>query len=181
MAGGFWRGLAGGALTGAVLLAGLSLTAPLPRGASGAVDVGLPVGSEFGRGGDVAPRLPAPNAASPRPATDPVAVPLPADEPAPATATQQNARPEALAVDRLPGQPKPAADGASPALRLPDAGRDAAPAADRAAPLPPADADASPRLAPDAPDAGAAPALPAPALDLSLPPDLTDLRRLERN
>ena len=45
-----------------------------------------------------------------------------------------------------------------------------------------AERDVLPQIAPEAsgsPDT--APRLPRPALDLSLPPDLTDLRRLERN
>ncbi|TGN37681.1 hypothetical protein E4L95_22345, partial [Paracoccus liaowanqingii] len=69
MARGFLTGLVHGGILGAVVLAGLSLLAPLPVAnpalgvASEAVEardplsMGLPAGSEFGRGGDIAPRL----------------------------------------------------------------------------------------------------------------------------
>lgn len=181
----------------------------LPGGAAPDADaVGLPVGSEFGRGGDVAPRLPAPQSASPRALGDPVAVPAPAAEPAPVALTADKVRPETLADDRMPAQTLPQDGGAAPGLTLPQTAPGSAAGSDalRAVPLPdqgpgqdaaplilPATddetpgGDVTPTNAPEAdadappPDAPPAPGLPSPALDLSLPPDLTDLRRLERN
>lgn len=180
MARGFLAGVLLGGLAGAGALAALSLLTPLPRGGVAPLSVGLPVGSEFGRGGDLAPRLPAPNAAGPRVDSRPAAVPAPAGEPAPAAVTQGSARPEALADDRIPAQDPPPATDDAPGLTLPQA----APRTQLRAPQPvtgPA-RDDTPLIAPDSAAAPEArPAMPAPALDLSLPPDLTDLRRLERN
>lgn len=66
-----------------------------------AAAVDLPVGSEFGRGGDVAPRLPAPLAvpAARMDQTEAPAVSAPAAEPAPVAITGPVERPEA----RMPG------------------------------------------------------------------------------
>jgi len=150
--------------------------------AAGALD--LPVGSEFARGADVAPILPLAAPASPRPRmSGPVVVSTPLVEPAPSPNTADNTRPEAAAPDRMPAQAMPSAGEAAPALELP------APAVPDARHLPTqapqmaADAvqDSLPvRISDDAPAADV-PTLLAPSLDLSLPPDLTDLRRLERN
>ncbi|WP_410219003.1 hypothetical protein [Paracoccus sp. (in: a-proteobacteria)] len=149
--------------------------------------VGLPVGSEFGRGGDLAPRLPEPANAAPRPGSEgPAAVPAPAAESAPAAMAGDTARPELLVEDRMTAPSEPEAGEDAPGLALPDASA-AAPAARDvpqapAALAPDAGQDALPEVAPEpASDVPAAPSLPAPGLDLSLPPDLTDLRQLERN
>ncbi|TJZ82276.1 hypothetical protein [Paracoccus hibiscisoli] len=180
MARGFLAGVLLGGLAGAGALAALSLLAPLPQGGVAPLSVGLPVGSEFGRGGDLTPRLPAPNAAGPRIDTRPAAVPAPEGEPAPVAVTGDTARPETLADDRIPAQDQPPAVDDAPGLTLPQA----APRTQLSVPQPMAGPvqDDTPRIAPDsaaAPDDR--PAMPSPALDLSLPPDLTDLRRLERN
>ncbi|MFD1481816.1 hypothetical protein [Paracoccus nototheniae] len=170
--------------------------------------VGLPVGSEFGRGGDIAPRLPAPQSASPRTLDDPVAVPAPASEPAPVALTADMIRPETLADDRMPAQALPQDGGTAPGLTVPQTapefgaglqapraasvpdqgpGQDAAPlilpAHDDATPGDDATPTDTPEAEANVPPADGAPVpgLPSPSLDLSLPPDLTDLRRLERN
>ncbi|WP_378944367.1 hypothetical protein [Paracoccus sp. R86501] len=199
MARGILTGAVHGALLGAVALAGLSLLAPLPQpdgtapvltvpddGATPSGRMDLPVGSEFGRAGDVAPRAPTPI----RPtdsdrASEPVAVTAPVAEPAPRPVTDDNARPDALAGDRIPAQSQPAPADAAPELQLPGVAADAP--MSRSLPGLAVDApqDSLPSLAaiPDAQDAlpDPAPAMPAPGLDLSLPPDLTDLRKMERN
>ncbi|TJZ93925.1 hypothetical protein FA743_01215 [Paracoccus gahaiensis] len=213
MARGFLTGLVHGGILGAVALAGLSLLAPLPVAnpalgvASEAVEardplsMGLPAGSEFGRGGDIAPRLPAPRSAAPREARDPVAVPAPRIEPAPLTIRDANLRPEIAAEGQGPAPTPPGeAEGAAgltlpglasatrreevQAAPLPDPGpgRDALPriAVDSATPEHAPERRNDPQPTTPAPQTST-PGLPAPALDLSLPPDLTDLRRLERN
>lgn len=210
MARGFLTGLVQGGILGAVALAGLSLLAPLPVAnpalgvASGAVEardplsMALPAGSEFGRGGDMAPRLPAQRSAAPREAREPVAVPAPRTEPAPLAIRDDNLRPEIAAEGQGPTPSPPGeAEGASlltlpgaasatrredsPAVPLadPGAGRDALPriAVDSVTPEPAPLRPNDPQPTPSTPTPG----LPVPALDLSLPPDLTDLRRLERN
>lgn len=193
MARGILTGAVHGALLGAVALVGLSLLAPLPQPdvtapgdgtPSGRMD--LPVGSEFGRSGDLAPRAPAPI----RPtdsdrASEPMAVTAPVAEPAPRPVTHDNARPDALAGDRIPAPSQPAPADDAPDLQLPGAAADAP--MSRSLPGLALDApqDSLPNLAaiPDAAEAQpeTAPAMPAPGLDLSLPPDLTDLRKMERN
>ena len=193
MARGILTGAVHGALLGAVALVGLSLLAPLPQPdvtapgdetPSGRMD--LPVGSEFGRAGDLAPRAPAPI----RPtdsdrATEPMAVTAPVAEPAPRPVTHDNARPDALAGDRIPAPSQPAPVDAAPELQLPGVAADAP--MSRSLPGLAFDTpqDSLPNLAaiPDATEAQPepAPAMPAPGLDLSLPPDLTDLRKMERN
>lgn len=187
MARGILAGVTHGALIGAAALAALSLALPLPQGRSpeasarGSLSVDLPVGSEFGRGGDLAPTLPAPNAAGPRAPTRPVAVPLPASEPAPVTVTGDTARPEMLADERMPTPSLPATTDATPDVTRP-ATTPATPMIAIPQPHPGAGQDAPPRIAPEAAaPSDTTPAMPAPALDLSLPPDLTDLRRLEGN
>ncbi|MBU3030500.1 hypothetical protein [Paracoccus marinaquae] len=176
--------------------------------------VGLPVGSEFGRGGDVVPRLPTPlTVPSARlDQSDAPAVRAPAAEPAPVTVTGSNARPE-TPQDRSAPQ-SPAVGEATPQITRPDRldlpvlglapalgpsdQRDrvpgplpvAAPPDQRlpqAKPEEPATAagtaQAATTPAPSVPVSVPAPtpAMPTPALDLSLPPDLSDLRSLERN
>lgn len=222
MAGGFFRGLVHGAAAAAVMIVAGWLVRPLseppadalpdphptapeaqpaisaPALAEGGPALGtldVPVGSEFGRSGDLPPRLPAPvsgTAALPAPAP---AIAPPAAEPAPVAATGGSARPEAAPDPDAPlhGQPVPVADG--PALDLPGAegasppDRPAAPQStsraprDEApvAPAPPNPAPVSPPTAGPLAEPVAIPRLYAPALDLSLPPDLSDLRRLERD
>lgn len=158
-------------------------------------DLDLPVGSEFGRSGDLPPRLPAPvsgTAALPAPAP---AIAPPASETAPVAATGGTEPPETAPDPEAPsrGQPLPSAD--SPALDLPAAegapppDRPAAPQSSLRAPRDeppvaptPADPAPDPAAAAEAPrEPVAIPRLHAPALDLSLPPDLSDLRRLERD
>lgn len=232
---GFWTGVVHGGLLGAafLLLASLLLPVGAPLVVPGAVPgespsesgngdiampavpdrpaaaaVELPVGSEFARGGDIAPVLPAPLASrSERPSqSEAPAVVAPAAEPAPIALSEPVGRPEAPAADgglspaTLPGAEE------SPAIRRPEQiappsvaalpGFAAQSAPDRAAvtpssvtpptdaaPNPPAIAAIpAPVVAPPQPlPPAAAPLMPAPALDLSLPPDLSDLRLLERN
>ncbi|MTD98819.1 hypothetical protein GIY56_00790 [Paracoccus sp. YIM 132242] len=206
MARGFWTGLLHGGVVSIAAVAALSLAAPVPRPEpapvaqpaprvapvepkpaapvpqagdapqAGAVD--LPVGSEFGRGGDMAPHLPAPLATERPDQPEAPAVMAPTSEPAPVAVTAADPRPQ-LAGER---------DG--PVQGAPDAGEDA-PQLDRPAALTLPTALAAPgRTVTDAPDAAPvvpqaepaqaspAPGLPAPAPDLSLPPDLSDLRGL---
>ncbi|WP_347138534.1 hypothetical protein [Paracoccus sp. SSK6] len=220
MARGFWTGLLHGGVVSVLAVAALSLAAPLPQPdpalppapavvpvapqpapalapvpqpgdapQAGAVD--LPVGSEFGRGGDVAPRLPVPLATDRPDQAEAPAVMAPTSEPAPVALTAADPRPQ------------PAGDGGGPVQGAPSAGEDA-PRLDRPAALPQPTALAAPdRAAADAPDAAPAvpaeepapippataqpeqqiptPGLPAPVLDLSLPPDLSDLQGLTRD
>nr|WP_111297920.1 hypothetical protein [Paracoccus saliphilus] len=203
MARGFLTGIVhGGLLSAAVLTTAAVLMPPPNDGAEpAAVDlpepeavpadpapqpdaIDLPVGSEFGRGADQAPVLPDPGAALQRDSRAPAAVPPPRTEPAPAARTRDNIRPEAAANDQMPVQSSPSAGEDAPDVDMP-----AQPVAQpRSQPL------AVPMMAVEAPrddlppitwtqdaNPAPAPALPAPALDLSLPPDLTDLRRMERN
>ena len=165
-------------------VAALSLAAPLPQGETDPVAeaVALPVGSEFGRGGDVAPRPPAPLAPGRPDQAEAPAVAAPPSEPAP------------VAITAAEPRPKPADEGDGPVQGAPAVGEDA-PRLDRPAALPQptalaapgrtvADApDAAPSIPPDQPagQAPATPGLPAPALDLSLPPDLSDLQGLSRD
>lgn len=194
-----------------------------PRPDAGAID--LPVGSEFGRGGDVVPRLPEPLSAPQArlDMTDAPAVSAPAAEPAPVTVTGDDARPQAVLTEPAPQSPAegeatprfarpdftrlPGSDarqsGAAPgmaALAVPDLLPGAVPPADQpagptvdslaggspevsAAPQAPASevVRAAPARTPPTVVVTPAPRLPSPALDLSLPPDLSDLRGLGRN
>ncbi|MCF3972271.1 hypothetical protein [Paracoccus salsus] len=180
------------------------ITSPAePRGQPDAEAVGLPVGSEFGRGGDIAPRLPAQLRA---PAdrldqSDAPAVSAPAAEPAPVAITGSNARPEVPGDAAQPAQDLPAAGETAPAFERPQpldsplrrsvpdmalsGEADRSPAAPGPATPQPVAADPDAEAAQpgdetapaaDTGDAMRAPAMPAPALDLTLPPDLSDLR-----
>lgn len=184
-----------------------------------AAAVDLPVGSEFGRGGDVAPRLPAPLAvpASRMDQTEAPAVSAPAAEPAPVAITGPVERPEA----RMPGgnlTPTPMPEGeAAPDFARPSVldapslvtAPDMAGASDpdqipEARPVaadqpgiapepapeigPETDSAAAPEPATQVPAAGSAPvpvtatpARPSSAPDLSTPPDLSELRGLNRS
>lgn len=188
----------------------------------------LPVGSEFGRAGDLPPLVPgsASGSAPARSGAAPAIAAPEADAGAAPRLDAPTALPETLPDAGAPAQPAPDAGGDSPALALPeDRPAVAAPAAAPALPalqqgsapddgprlpapdLAPDAAPAVPAAAPgdDLPEAPApeqggqvqrtpaqtspaqtspaptSPPLPSPALDLSLPPDLSDLRRLERN
>lgn len=154
-------------------------SAPRTSDAPQAGTVDLPVGSEFGRGGDAAPRLPAPLAVERPVQPEPPAVMAPSSEPAPVAVTAADPR------------PRPADDGDGPVQTAPAAAEDA-PQLDRPAVLSqPVALTAPDRAMADAPDAAPAmpldlpgspaPDLPAPALDLSLPPDLSDLQGLSRD
>lgn len=157
--------------------------------------VGLPVGSEFGRSGDLPPRLPdaasgsSPVEAGPAPA---IAPPDPEAERAPTMDADRAARPEAVPDPGAPAQPDPGTSEASPEIGRPQSRAGAVPAPvpvlrpsetrDDSPRLPASDAAPAPSPAPETGEMPArAPGLPRPALDLSLPPDLSDLRRLERN
>lgn len=199
MARGILTGAVHGALLGAAALVGLSLLAPLPQpqdaspmvatpdeGATPSGRMDLPVGSEFGRAGDVAPRAPTPiRAGESQRQSEPVAVTAPVAEPAPRPVTDDNARPDTLAGDSMPAQSQPAPFDAAPGLQLPGGAADAPMTRSLPGLAPDAPQDSLPQLAdsPDAQDAqpDPAPEMPAPGLDLSLPPDLTDLRKMERN
>lgn len=154
-------------------------SARLPGDAPQAGTVDLPVGSEFGRGGDAAPRLPAPLAVERPVQPEAPAVMAPTSEPAPVAVTAADPRPQ------------PADDGDGPVQTAPAVAEDA-PQLDRPAVLSqPVALTAPERAMADAPDAApampldlpgsSAPDLPAPALDLSLPPDLSDLQGLSRD
>lgn len=145
---------------------------------AGAVD--LPVGSEFGRGGDLAPSLPAPLTQD-RPAqAEAPAVMAPTSEPVPVAVTIPDPRPQPAGEQDGPVQTAPAAGEDAPDLARPAAlAQPVASAAPRRAM---ADGpDAAPAMPLDLPGANPAPGLPAPALDLSLPPDLSDLQGLSRD
>lgn len=186
-----------------------------PRG----LEVDLPVGSEFGRGGDIAPLRPAPLAVidDRMGQSEAPAVSAPAAEPSPVALTAPTERPRAEAPgedlrlsapeqsdaapqfdrpgtlsspdrpqapqmaglgapDRLPATPPAEAVLATPSEAAPDRdekadgapARPAAPGVTRPAPV------ATPQPA-------IAPRLPSPSLDLSTPPDLSDLRGLAGN
>ncbi len=151
---------------------------PADAPVAGAVD--LPVGSEFGRGGDGAPSLPAPLASERPSVAEAPAVMAPTSEPAPVAITMPDPRPQ------------PAGDQDGPVQNAPTAGEDA-PQLDRPAmlarpgiPALPGRAaaegpDAAPSMPLDLPGTPSAPGLPAPVLDLSLPPDLSDLQGLSRD
>ncbi|MBU2958704.1 hypothetical protein Q4511_02055 [Paracoccus sp. 1_MG-2023] len=204
MAKGFWKGAFHGGMIGVAGLVVLSLIAPqsrqepparnetTPEAALPAAEappperqpdqpladaVDLPVGSEFGRGGDVTPNLPSPVAETAR-QSEPMAVRAPVAEPAPVRAPVDNARPQTAADPITPVQQGPAASEDAPSLAVP-----AAPQVmrtDTAAIRP--EPGAAPDGLPDRPQAGDTqpPALPQPALDLSLPPDLSDLPGMEQ-
>ncbi|WP_282602793.1 hypothetical protein [Paracoccus sp. PARArs4] len=198
MATGFGKGAFHGALIGVAGLVALSLAAPLDRPAPEQPDpapaatpepaprdpdapvadeVGLPVGSEFGRGGDVAPRLPAPVAETSR-QSEPMAVRAPVAEPAPVRAPVDNARPQTQGQPDGPVQSRPDSAEIAPQLDLPAAPQ--ATRTDAAAPRP--QQGAAPDSLPERPatgDTAQPPALPSPALDLSLP-DLSDLPGMEQ-
>ncbi|WP_237168584.1 hypothetical protein [Paracoccus shandongensis] len=182
MARGFWTGFLHGGAVSIAAVAALSLAAPVPQGETDPVAeaVDLPVGSEFGRGGDVVPSAPAPLAPGRPDQPEAPAVMAPTSEPVP------------VAITAAEPRPQPAGQGDGPVQGIPAAGEDA-PDLDRPAALPQpailaapgrtvADApDAAPAIPGDQPASPAAPGLPAPALDLSLPPDLSDLQGLSRD
>ncbi|SNT71664.1 hypothetical protein [Paracoccus seriniphilus] len=175
---------------------------------AGAVD--LPVGSEFGRGDDIAPRQPAPLAApsarsGPR---DAPAVAAPAAEPAPVAITGDNERPQTQDDPRQPAQITASGSSEGPELTRPaaldspvlnvapqmaiSAEQDQTPetrfvfeerpAPEEPKPVAAATAPRQPAASPAVEDgAERAPAMPSPGLDLSLPPDLSDLRSLGRD
>lgn len=143
----------------------------------------LPSGSEFGRGGDLPPVLPAQGPAPRAEPTEPLAVPAQDAPNVQPFATVDPARPETQS-DGL-GPTLPQAGEAAPTLTLPAPSPQDVPRDGPAGlPVPIADAgqDALPQIAPGpAASSDRSPRLPSPDLDLSLPPDLTDLRQLERN
>lgn len=168
-----------------------SAARPVDSPVAGAVD--LPVGSEFGRGGDVVPRLPAPLAVE-RPAQpEAPAVAAPTSEPAPVAVTAADPRPEPAGGRDGPVQTAPVLGEDAPALDRPDAlarratanqpnrlpsVRVDAPLAVRPEPEP--EPEPEPVRAPVATPTPS-PGLPAPMPDLSLPPDLSDLQGLARD
>ena len=160
-----------------------------PRAAA----VDLPVGSEFARGGDIAPVLPAPLSRSParQGQAEAPAVSAPPAEPAPVAVTTDAIRPDA---DRQGAPATPAAPDAVEGVELfrpaatqrpafMQADSPGSPVADAPPPSGP-NQDSPPPAgsnpgSPD-PDPAAAPidsgGMTAPILDLSLPPALSDLR-----
>lgn len=88
-----------------------------------AAAVDLPVGSEFGRGGDVTPRLPDPLTppGGRMDLSDAPAVSAPAAEPAPVAITDTGERPDTLDAASDPGQSAPEAGGDAPDLARPGA------------------------------------------------------------
>lgn len=110
MARGFATGLFHGALAGAVGLTALSLLLPAPQGRQDAAMpdatvIGTPTGSEFGRGEDAQPLLPAPlTRPTPAPLGGAAAVDAPAeggDAPLADASTTTAERPETRAEDPL--------------------------------------------------------------------------------
>ncbi|WP_265502537.1 hypothetical protein [Paracoccus beibuensis] len=167
--------------------------APLPSAPGETASVGtapepetldLPAGSEFGRAGDLLPVLPVPGGAAPRAElAEPPAAPTQDAGTVPPIATGDPVRPETEADTRGPALPQSGED--APALTLPSPSSRSVPRdapATLSAPAPDVAQDALPHVAPEAAASPeGAPRLPSPALDLSLPPDLTDIRRLERD
>lgn len=178
---------------------------PKEEGAPAATALDLPVGSEFARGGDVAPRLPEP-LATPSPRLDQSeapAVTAPAAEPAPITVTGDARRPEAATAGDGPGLTPPEIEEIAPVPHVSPASQSPV---SRQAPQMAGEAgqDNIPELSAVLPDQGEAdqgisgqaaepvtsvgqtdapqsvPALSIPAPNLSLPPDLTDLRGIAR-
>lgn len=185
----------------------------------------LPVGSEFGRGGDVVPRLPDPlqPVESRFGQSEAPAVSAPAAEPAPVALTDPAARPDTdapirelslsappMQTEEQPQFDRPAVIGAPVAALLPGMAQTGSPDDLPAAPLAlPDETPALPAAAPagdnaaedpaelavevappavpaapisnDTPAVTATPSLPSPGPDLSMPPDLSDLRGLQRN
>lgn len=185
-----------------------------------AAAIDLPVGSEFGRGGDMLPALPTPLTPNSQfEQSEPPAVSAPAAEPAPVGATAVNLPPEtampgsdlsqteAPEADDGRALERPSAQSAPASIEMPGKIRasdqdslpesSSAEAIDSQTPAEGAEMveetdaagqDGTESLASTAdPDASesdqdsAAPVLPSPSLDLSTPPDLSDLRRLQRN
>lgn len=163
-----------------------------------ASDIDLPAGSEFGRAGDLPPQSPQPLIA---PAgrldqTEAPAVTPPEAEPAPLAVNDPVARPHAddgIGADQGPTQPAVAqgearADFTRPSASLAPAAQDGPAAPSFAAPdvLPDTYPVASPAAEPEPTDVlpiapSQTPGLSRPALDLSTPPDLSDLKELDRN
>lgn len=187
--------------------------------------IDLPVGSEFGRGGDGLPALPTPLTANSQSGQmEPPAVSAPAAEPAPVGTTAANLPPqaemlgsdlsktEAPEAEEDPAVQTPSTQTAPAPIELPGkvpaSDQDSLPATSSGGAIPaqttaesatatgdadvtgPAeqggeDADSAATLSdPSAAqgDQGSeAPALPSPSLDLSTPPDLSDLRSLKRD
>lgn len=186
--------------------------------------IDLPVGSEFGRGGDGLPALPKPLTSNPPSGQmEPPAVSAPAAEPAPIGATAENLPPqaempgsdlsqtEAPEAEDDPEVQTPSAQTAPASIDLPGkvpaSGQDSLPATSSGGAMA-AQTTAGTAVATEESDAtwldeegredadsGAmntlpsasesdqgseAPSLPSPSLDLSTPPDLSDLRRLQR-
>lgn len=164
-----------------------------------AATMDLPVGSEFGRGGDVVPHMPAPMESDTQSRhTDAPAVSAPTAEPAPVAITDPGAQPATGAPDaKLTETQEPQSEDApepdlSVSLEAPDvmkapqmigsAEPDEAPAigAANAGEGDEVDAPALPEVVPvekgESQDVADPPALPSPVIDLSTPPDLSDLR-----
>ncbi|RMC32411.1 hypothetical protein [Paracoccus alkanivorans] len=169
-----------------------------------ATAIDLPVGSDFGRGGDASPQLPAPLASSPSERSEPSAVSAPASEPAPVAVTGAELPPEAvvpgselsqsetpeteegLGFDLPSSQSAPAAPEAPGKVRA--SGQDSLPAStpvEAIAAQPPEEevrpANSSGPSVAESEQETTVPDLPSPALDLSTPPDLSDLRALQRD
>lgn len=171
---------------------------PARDGLPSAGQVDLPPGSEFGRGGDVAPNLPAPLSPRLDGQAEAPAVSAPPAEPAPIAITGENRRPETGREAVLRDLDASEAGGETPDVELPTAlgqpgqqsapmmveqgGRDGLPA--RAVSAEPSPAPAAPTAITSEQadsDTPQAPSMPAPMPDLSLPPDLSDLRMMERD
>lgn len=169
-----------------------------------ATAIDLPVGSDFGRGGDASPQLPAPLASSPSERSEPSAVSAPASEPAPVAVTGAELPPEAvvpgseLSQSETPETEEGLGFGLPSSQSAPDApeapgkvrasGQDSLPAsapAETIAAQPPEEelrpANSSDASVAESEQETTVPDLPSPALDLSTPPDLSDLRALQRD
>lgn len=204
MARGFLTGLVHGGLLSAAVLAAAALLMPpptlkavdpaavvvkepepVPATPSSRPDaVEMPLGSEFGRGVDEAPVLPEPGTAMERDSRAPAAVPAPEVEAAPIARAKDNIRPETALDARMPAQAQPAPGDVAPTLDTPaepaTLSRSQSPGVPALAAEVPQDDLPAVTWSEDGPPA-VVPSLPSPSLDLSLPPDLTDLRRMERN
>lgn len=172
-----------------------------PQGPQAAT-VDLPVGSEFGRGGDVVPHMPAPMVSDTQSRqTDAPAVSAPVEEPAPVAITDPGTQPatdlpdtsltgtqEPQQIEDMPKTDLPIVLEVPRVMEAPEMIGGAEP--DHVPTVVPTVAGEGEQIIPkevivtpverEEPDSSSvSPSLPNPGLDLSMPPDLSDLRVLE--
>lgn len=173
------------------------------RNAPQAAAIDLPEGSDFGRGHEVAPVLPAQiESLSRQGLSEPPAVAVPTAEPEPITATGADMRPDIVMPkdDFDHSVLSPSEGEEAPDINLPEPritpqtgaapGMSEAASQDRLPVLVPEDTGEGARAEPSENgresqsfgdgSADSAPDMPAPGPDLSIPPDLSELRSMQR-